>query len=187
MSSILRARLKPRRIPFRHRVARSAVAVIYRYHNEQLELLLIKRATRDGDPWSGHMAFPGGKIQAEDNSASHAAIRETQEEIGIDLTQCARFDSRLSDLLTRRHNQLKPMVVSPFMFELTEDVHFETNYEVAEVVWVPLAFFKDAQNKTPYPWKVGPVTLNFDSYNYQGRTIWGLTYMMIQEILRKLA
>lgn len=177
--------IRPRRIPFRHRLTRSAVAIIYRYRNEQCELLFIKRSVREGDPWSGHMAFPGGKIQAEDNSASDAAIRETQEEIGIDLYKCSRFYKRLSDLLTRRHSELRPMVVSPFLFLLTEDVEFTINHEVEEVVWIPLDFFKDETNKRNYVWKIGPFKLNLSSYVYDDRTIWGLTYMMIQEVLLK--
>lgn len=177
--------LRPDRIPFRHQLARSAVAVIYRYHNEHCELLLIKRAQRPGDPWSGHMAFPGGLIQASDASASDAAIRETQEEIGIDLYQCARFSKRLSDLITRRHQKFLPMVVSPFLFLLTEDVDFTTNEEVAEVVWIPLDYFKNSANKEHFYWQVGPFNLKMPCFVYQGHRVWGLTYLMIQNLIRK--
>lgn len=179
------ALLRPNRIPFRHRLSRSSVAVIYRYRDEECELLLIKRATRAGDPWSGHMAFPGGVIQAHDLSASDAAIRETHEEIGINLYQCARYSQRLSDLITRRHQKFLPMVVSPFLFLLTRDVEFTTNEEVEEVLWIPLRYFKDVSNIQTFPWKVGPFTLKMPSYPYQGRQIWGLTYMMIQDLITR--
>lgn len=177
--------IRPSRIPFRHRLARSAVAIIYRYRNEECELLLIRRAIRPGDPWSGHMAFPGGIIQPDDNSASDAAIRETHEEIGINLYKCARFSKRLSDLLTRRHHKFLPMVVSPFLFLLTHKVEFTTNEEVDEVIWVPLAYFKDPANRETMIWQVGPLKLRLPCVRYQGYMIWGLTYMMIQDVIRK--
>lgn len=181
----MRHLLRPARMPFRHRLARSAVAIIYRYREEQCELLLIKRAQRSGDPWSGHMAFPGGLVQPDDSSASDAAIRETREEIGIDLYNCARFSKRLSDLVTRRHHRLLPMVVSPFLFLLTRPVHFTPNHEVAEVVWVPLDYLKNPANRETMIWRVGPLKLRLSCYRYQGHLIWGLTYMMIQEVIRK--
>ncbi|MCG8316324.1 MAG: CoA pyrophosphatase [Pseudomonadales bacterium] len=177
--------LRPNRIPFRHYLQRAAVAVIYRYRNEACEILFIKRAIKEGDPWSGHMAFPGGVIQKEDSSASDAAIRETQEEIGIDLYRCSRFSKRLADLLTRRHHRLLPMVVSPFMFLLMEDVEFTRNEEVEEVVWIPLDFFKDESNKQSFYWQAGRIKLRMPCYDYEERRIWGLTYMMLQEIINK--
>lgn len=177
--------LRPRRIPFRHRLTRSAVAIIYRYRNEQCELLLIQRAKREGDPWSGHMAFPGGVIHPSDPSASDAAIRETKEEIGIDLYKCSRFIKRLSDLITRRHHKLLPMVVTPFLFLLTREVEFTTNDEVEKVVWIPLSYFQDTANIEQYTWRVGYFQIKLPCYVYEGHRIWGLTYMMIQEIIRQ--
>ncbi|MDX1692178.1 MAG: CoA pyrophosphatase [Ketobacteraceae bacterium] len=177
--------LLPSRVPFRHRLARSAVAIIYRYRDEECELLLIKRSKRDGDPWSGHMAFPGGLIQAEDSSASDAAIREVREEIGIDLYRCARFSMRLSDLITRRHHRFLPMVVSPFLFLLTRPVEFTTNHEVEEVLWIPLAYFQNPANRETMIWEIGPLKLRLSCYRYEGRLIWGLTYLMIQNVIRK--
>ncbi len=176
--------LRVRKIPFRNHLTRSAVAIVYRIADQQVELLLIKRATREGDPWSGHMAFPGGKLQADDCNAKAAAIRETREELNLDLIQCAQYEARLSDLVTRRHNSLRPMVVTPFLFRLNSETLIEPNHEVQSSVWVPLSFFKDTSNQTTMIWHVGPMKLKLPCYDYQGNRIWGLTLMMLKEILK---
>ena len=73
--------LRPREIPFRRMLARASVALIYRRTaGGKTELLFIRRAHRAGDPWSGHMAFPGGRLQPEDPTPRAAAERETLEE-----------------------------------------------------------------------------------------------------------
>ena len=50
------------------------------------DLLFIHRVAHDRDPWSGHIAFPGGRIEEEDASSRAAAERETREELGMDLS-----------------------------------------------------------------------------------------------------
>ena len=106
--------LRPHKIPFRRRFARASVALIFRStENGGKELLFIQRARREGDPWSGDMAFPGGRLQPEDASARAAAERETLEETGMDLRRHGRFLTRLSDLVTRHHSRWRPMVVTP--------------------------------------------------------------------------
>ena len=70
---------------WRRWVKRSAVALVLRERDDQLEVLMIKRAERDGDPWSGHMAFPGGRMDADDLTGIRTAYRETLEELNIDV------------------------------------------------------------------------------------------------------
>src|SRR4029450_1300778 len=66
--------------------ARAAVAVVLRPGAaDSAELLLIERARKAGDPWSGHMALPGGRHDPEDVELRSTAERETLEEVGIDL------------------------------------------------------------------------------------------------------
>ncbi|MDP6186793.1 MAG: NUDIX domain-containing protein, partial [Pseudomonadales bacterium] len=89
------------------------MAVILREHNEQTgqsDLLFIQRANRDGDPWSGQMAFPGGHREAEDPSLLAAAMRETHEEIGVQL-HSSHCIGRLNDLIHPR------LHVAGFVFE----------------------------------------------------------------------
>lgn len=203
LKSTLYNTLRPQRIPFRHMAQRSAVAIISRHGPKGEEILFIKRAARSGDPWSGHIAFPGGKKQTSDTSTQHTAIRETHEEINLDLAANSHYLGRSLDLITRRHNVVKPMIVTPYRFKLTSTNHFEAsniipNNEVAEALWVPLAFLKDKNNQSTMRWspfitsKKHPsyqtwlrssATLQLPCYYFQGHCIWGLTYRMIIDIL----
>lgn len=176
-------RLRPYKIPFRRQMRRSAVAIIYRDHPVRgRELFFIERARRPGDPWSGDMAFPGGKMQLDDHSICATAIRETREETGVDLL-AAEFQGRLRDVLTRRHNQFRPMVVTPHLFRLTSEPHFELNHEVASILWVPLSFLEDASNLSQTHWKLRGMTLKMPCYYFQDRCIWGLSFQMLQDLL----
>jgi len=157
--------LRPQRIPFRHLAQRSAVAIISRQGPLGEEILLIERATRNGDPWSGHMAFPGGKQQSSDSSIRNTAIRETKEEIGLDLDIHAHSLGRSAELITRRHNVLKPMIVTPFRFQLNDTSNFDTcdmtaNHEVASILWVPVSFLRDKGNLSTLHWSPIPTHHN---------------------------
>ncbi len=186
-------RLRPHRIPFRHLAQRSAVAIITRQGKHGEEILFIERATRTGDPWSGHIAFPGGKRQDNDISICATAIRETEEEIGLNLLQQANFTGRSADLVTRRHNVLKPMIVTPYRFQLTRsDCTMTPNHEVASAFWVPVDFLRNKNNHSTFKWMPLPhlssvVTLELPCFYYKKNgkkhQIWGLTYRMLMDHL----
>ncbi len=177
-------RLRPYRFPGRHRLPRSAVAVVCRRGTvSDWEMLFIERARRLGDPWSGHMAFPGGRMQPGDVSAWHAAVRETQEETGIDLQAHGLAIRRLRDLLTRRHNRLLPMVVTPYLFELLGDPPMNPNHEVESLLWVPWSYLRNKDNLAVMRWRMGGFSVPMPCYEYAGKCIWGLSFMMIQDLL----
>jgi len=157
---------------FRRFMARSSVAVILRQGNKGVEVLLIKRADREGDRWSGHMAFPGGRSQKEDDTARKTALRETFEEIGLALTS-KHYIGRLSDVMTLAHGSKRPMVVSPYAFRVAKVNKLVLNDEVAEVVWVPLNFFSESRNRSSMAWKQKGLSLTLPCYFFQGHRIWG--------------
>ena len=166
---------------------RSAVAMILREHLGSPEILMIKRAEHDGDPWSGHMAFPGGRMEPGDRHGLDVAKRETLEEIGLDLDHSERCIGRLSDLMA--HPVLlgrRPMVVTPYLFRLEREVEFSPNYEVAEVIWVPMDFLVDHGNRETMQWKRDKVPIPMPCYYYRGRCIWGLSLRMLDELLELL-
>ena len=165
---------------------RSAVALILRETAGEVELLMIKRAERKGDPWSGHMAFPGGRMDPTDAHGLAVAVRETQEEIGLTLGPEDPCVGRLSEVMTHPQLRRRPMVVTPFVFRLEREVSFEPNYEVAEVLWVPLEFLLEEGNRERMFWKRGSVNIPLPCYQYEGRTIWGLSLMMLDELLEVL-
>ncbi len=178
------ADVRPRRIPGRRRLTRSAVAAVMREDaSDGLEILLMRRAKRRGDPWSGHMSFPGGRMEEGDANTLHCATRETLEETGLDLEAHGSVLGRLSDVVTRRHEKFSPMVVTPWAFRLDSDPDWERNREVVELVWVPLAFFADRNNRKRMTWRMGRVRMPVPCYFYEERRIWGLTLLMLDELL----
>lgn len=175
---------RPRKLPFRRRVTRAAVALVIGLSEAgEPQILFIRRASRPGDPWSGDMAFPGGKLQSGDRSTKDAAIRETLEETGLDLTQSGAFRDRLADLLTRHHSRWVPMVVSPYVFIWNGPVKPELNHEVQELVWVPLRYLANPEHQTTRVWKTRFGRFHMPCCNYQGYSIWGLSYGMLQDLL----
>lgn len=175
---------RARRMPGRRRMVRSAVAVVLREttHNG-VEVLLMRRAQRAGDPWSGHMSFPGGRMHLEDASTRDCAMRETFEETGLDLTVTGEYIGRLSDVVTRRHEKFTPMAVTPHVFRLQGAVTWDSNHEVVELVWVPLSFLGNPANRERMVWKLGRVRWPLPCYFFEGRRIWGLTLLMLDELL----
>ncbi len=174
---------RPSRKLLRPLMKRSAVAMILQIREGELNILMIKRADRKGDPWSGHMAFPGGRMDREDRNGFAAAVRETEEEVGLSLGPEDRCLGRLSDLNARPHKGAFGMAVSPFVFHLEREVTFTPNYEVAEVVWVPLEFLLDTDNREQMVWERTGVKIPLPCYFFEGRRIWGLSLAMLDELM----
>jgi len=139
--------------------------------------LFIKRAEHPRDPWSGQMAMPGGRYEPFDNTLEQAAIRETQEEVGVDLTGASQL-GRLSDIYGGRLKSHR-LAVSPFVFHMDHVPEVTPNEEVADTVWVPLSFMGKPGNVGPYIFERDPSGREFPSFTYEGYTIWGLTYRIL--------
>ena len=174
---------RPRRRWWRRRVKRSAVALILRQSHGEIEVLMIQRAEREGDPWSGHMAFPGGRMDPDDRTGLRTAMRETEEEIGIDIERAGNVMGRLSDLVSRPHSGRRPMVVSPYVFSLHIPVSIDSNHEVADTVWVPLTYLADHRNRQTMEVQRGKLNFVLPCYHYKGKQIWGMSLRMLDELL----
>lgn len=156
----------------------AAVAAVLRERDGGTEALFIKRASKDGDPWSGDMAFPGGHREADDRDLRHTAERETLEEIGLDLPAHARFLGRLDQV---RANPRIEMVVSPFLYVLeTEVPELTFSHEVANVHWGDLATMYSAKTLTSRVFPSFDAKREFPGYGVDGEIVWGLTYRMLQ-------
>lgn len=183
---LIEARLpaySPKKPLLRPLMKRSAVAMVLQVRQGELNILMIKRAEREGDPWSGHMAFPGGRMDKTDANGYSVAVRETEEEVGLTLGPQDRCLGRLSDLNARPRKHTLGMAVSPFIFHLAREVEFTPNYEVAEVVWVPLEFLLDSGNREKMTWDYKGVKIPLPCYQYEQRCIWGLSLMMLDELM----
>jgi 8-oxo-dGTP pyrophosphatase MutT (NUDIX family) len=121
-------------------------------------------------------------LESGDQSPERAAIRETEEELGMDLSACARQIGALSELRARAMMRLLPMSVFPFVFELLEPVSLRKNQEVASACWVPLEFFLDGANRSTmaHPREPGQ---SLPCYPMGERVFWGLSLAMLDELL----
>ncbi len=174
---------RPKKLPGRRYLIRAAVALILRPTEKGTQVLMMRRSEREGDPWSGHMSFPGGKKDREDSSTFIAALRETQEETGISNPQAVQFIGRLSDIITRPHSGKRPMVITPFVFTLHEEVEFEPNHEVAELLWIPLDYLANIAHREKMQWKQSGVAITLPCYFYKRQRIWGLSLTMLDELV----
>ena len=178
----------PQRKWYRHFSQRSAVSLILRQRDAAVDVLMIERATRPGDPWSGQMGFPGGRRDALDRDSLATALRETREELGLPLEQSARMLGRLSDLRAQPQRQRRPMVISPFVFAVEQIGDLKPDpAEVSDILWVPLACFADPQQRQMMTLQRRGMPVRLPCHDYQGKRIWGLSLMMLDELLRCIA
>lgn len=166
-------------------IDQAAVAVLYRHNQNGCEVFFIQRAKKPGDPWSGDMAFPGGRKQIEDATLKDTAIRETWEETGLDLFHHADFKRKLSHQLTRSHRNNTPMIVTPFLFHWQGNDDINLNHECDDALWIPLDFFNDDLMRSSLIWKQGHFSLQMPCYRYGEKTVWGLTLRMLDQIRKR--
>jgi 8-oxo-dGTP pyrophosphatase MutT (NUDIX family) len=176
-----------RLVPDQEGVKWAAVAAVMREGEGDAELLFIHRAEHPEDPWSGQMAFPGGRVEPGDTDPLAAAVRETREELALDLDREARLIGRLSDVPAVGGGRPLPLVIAPYVFHLEGSPELKPNYEVAAVVWVPLGFLIDRGNRSTLAWDHGHMRIPLPCYRYQDHVIWGLTFGMVDELVELLA
>lgn len=157
------------------------MALILRPRATGAEALYILRAEHPADPWSGHMGLPGGRIEPEDGGPFEAAIRETVEEVGLDLRRHGRLLGQLDDVQAFGGGRRLELVIRPFVFELVADVPLRPNdAEVQEVHWIPFAELLAPEHRSTIPWEHAGTRLELPCYRVRERVIWGLTYRMLQ-------
>ena len=161
--------------------SRAAVAMVLRERERGAEVLLIERSRKESDPWSGHMAFPGGRLD-EGETVEQAARRETHEEVGLSLHDAEPL-GRLDDLTGRRAGASTGLVISAFVFRH----HGETplvyqEAEVAEALWVPVADLS-APDRHIHKAFHGTGGMSFPGIvvgDPDRHIVWGLTYRFIE-------
>jgi len=155
----------------------AAVTLVVRPRGRDLEVLFVRRAEVPGDPWSGHMALPGGHRDAADADPLETARRELREEVGLDLPRNG-FLGRLDDLhpVTRR---IPSILISPFVAWHGEDARVSTNAEVQYHVWAPLRALRDPALRSEVRYPDGGHEHVWPSILYEGDAIWGLTHRVV--------
>ncbi len=167
----------------------AAVAMVLRTPREGAdaipEVLLIERARREGDPWSGHMAFPGGRVEREDPGVREAAERETFEEVGIDLAG-AELLGRLDDLEGHHAGRPVPLVISAFVYLAPDPGPVAPSPEVESALWLPVTSLADPARHVdyPYPPAGGALYPGIVVGDPERHVVWGLTYRFVEIFFR---
>ncbi|MGD0091015.1 MAG: CoA pyrophosphatase [Nitrososphaerales archaeon] len=164
--------------PSAGQLRRASVAVTFD-DPESPSVLLIKRADLVGDPWSGQVAFPGGKAQEGDGTLKETAIRETREEAGIDLGQDADFLGYFMPFRTHTGT----LDVFPAVFLLKRKVEVRPNKEVSSYRWVKLENLTAEQAKSSHQVDANGQPREVPALLVDGYVIWGLTHRIISSLL----
>lgn len=162
---------------------RAAVAVLVRDGEHGPEALLMKRAIWQGDRWSGQVSFPGGREEEGDADLVATAVRETREEVGVDLARAAELAGPLDAIRARSRGGLVPLSVWPFVFIATEPIEARRSDEAEEVFWLPLELASSGRLDSVYPYKIGPTHLALPCWEFQGQVVWGMTHRMLERFL----
>ncbi len=157
----------------------ASVAVVLHVKDGEPRSLFIKRADRDGDRWSGHVAFPGGKRDPRDDSYYETARRETLEELGFDLGAHATFLGYLKPMTTN----MGSITVVPSVFILNSSAPISPNAEeVSSYRWIGLEELMNAGGQSNYTIE-GSGSGVMPSITVGQYTIWGLTYRIVMDLL----
>jgi 8-oxo-dGTP pyrophosphatase MutT (NUDIX family) len=151
-----------------------------------LDVLLIQRADREGDPWSGQVALPGGRRQSEDATLQDTAIRETLEETGVDLGAHGVVLGTLDELRPRTP-VLPPIIVTPFVAVAPADLSLQISDELADAFWTPWSTFADPARIDESTVTVRGASWKVASYLVGQRVVWGMTERMLRQLAERLA
>ncbi len=158
----------------------SAVAVILA--PDPVRVLVIRRSERSGDPWSGQLALPGGRRERGDADLLATAIRETEEETGVALER-SQWRLTLADIAPL-NPVLPPIIVRPFLFELSVAPTARTSAEVAHAAWVPLARFGEAGVRGTLAVESAGTPATVEGYQLDEGFMWGLTERILTPVVR---
>jgi len=159
-------------------VRRAAVAALL-HDTPEPRVLLMKRTEREGDPWSGHISLPGGGFHVDDGDLLSTAIRETHEELGIDLPRDQLLGS-LEPLGPRSAGPI-PIQVTPFVFRTSLAPTPVCGPEAVTAFWLPLDIAVSGALDATYTYPGTQMT--FPSWNFEGHIIWGLTRRILDDLI----
>ena len=163
---------------------RAAVAMVLCVESGEPRILFIERTKRVGDPWSGHLAFPGGQVEKQDQTLRDTAERETREEIDMDLSS-AEYLGQLDDVT----GATVPVVVSGFVYSADRPGELALNREVQDAFWIKLADLVDPERQKDHRFQSRGVERTTPAIDLLGPgrpLLWGLTYRFVTQFLTLL-
>lgn len=164
---------------------RASVAVIVT-EDADPSILFVKRLERDGDPWSGHVAFPGGFRSGPGESPMQTAQRETEEETGLSLAAGGSFLGSLDDVFPRAVF-LPRVIVTPCVFAVPGRLPVRPVGEIAQALWIPAREIFSGSNRKPFEVTLPGGKRELESIHVGGLVIWGLTERILQQLAGVLA
>ena len=172
----------PRRAARTPAAREAAVALLLR-PRDALEVLLIKRSVRESDPWSGHMALPGGRRDPGDSDLRQTAFRETFEEVGIDVGRFGTVIGALDDVAPQSP-RLPPVIIAPYVVAVPPDTMAVPDpAEVDAALWIPLDALADKAAVADLVLELEVGTRTMPSFRYNEHVIWGLTHRILTQFL----
>jgi 8-oxo-dGTP pyrophosphatase MutT (NUDIX family) len=150
---------------------------------DSAEILFIKRAVRARDPWSGHLAFPGGRAEERDAALLDVAMREAAEEVGIDARQGGRVLGRLPTVRPLS-TRIPSITVTPFVALAPQGAIPRVQpEEVEEAFWMPLAALRKSGLSATVRWEVQDGMRELPAFPSPKGPIWGITERILSQFL----
>ena len=160
----------------------ASVLIILEKRNGELGIYFIKRSEYPDDKFSGQIAFPGGKRKKQDETLLDTAVRETEEEIGIDVKKCGEIIGELN-FVNPYTKSVRHYIVKPYVAVLTEKVKIAKNFEVEDVFWIPVSHLKDKKNRDIRIRERDGEKINDYVFSYKKYIIWGMTGRIVHQFL----
>lgn len=165
----------------------AAIAAVLSGPPADPSLLFIRRAAHPGDPWSGHVALPGGGRESQDLDLRATAARETREEVGLDLALRGRLLGGLEVVQSPQGLRPPGVAVAPFVFHLPQrPLQLHPNAEVASVHWVALQRLLAGEGRTTFELSWKGQTRALPVIELDGLNIWGMTLRVVDDLLARL-
>ena len=157
--------------------------MIFVADTSDMEVCFIRRATRIGDPWSGQVAFPGGRASVSDSCPEEVAERETREEVGLVLKSTDRI-GKLPIRDVQRRDLRDSLTLTPVLYQIPLErrdlAYAKDKDEVSRVFWVPVRYLFDKDAVTSINYTIGGSNNTYPGISYGGEVIWGLTLRILE-------